>query len=86
MPTHPTFTDLTAPEERAFLIGLDDPGDGRWPIERSLAELARWPRPPGAVVVGSASQRRKQPDPTSYFGKGRAAELVEERAPPGSTC
>ena len=40
MPSHPTFTDLTAPEERAFLIGIDDPGDGRWPIDRSLAEPA----------------------------------------------
>ena len=32
--------DLTAPDERAFLIGLDDPGNGRWPVDRSLEELA----------------------------------------------
>ena len=32
--------DLTSPVERAFLIGLDDPGDHRWPVDRSLAELA----------------------------------------------
>ena len=32
--------DLTTPEERAFLIGLDDPSDGRWPVARSLVELA----------------------------------------------
>ena len=83
MPTHPSFTDLTAPAERAFLIGLDDPGDGRWPIERSLAELAALAETAGAVVVGSASQRRRTPDPTSYFGKGRAAELVDERAATG---
>jgi GTP-binding protein HflX len=83
MPAHPTLIDLTAPEERAFLIGLDDPGDGRWPIARSLAELAALAETAGAVVVGSASQRRKQPDPTSYFGKGRAAELVDERAATG---
>ena len=31
--------DLTAPVERAFLIGLDNPRDGRWPVGRSLAEL-----------------------------------------------
>jgi GTP-binding protein HflX len=83
MPTHPSFTDLTAPAERAFLIGLDDPSDGRWPIERSLAELAALAETAGAVVVGSASQRRTRPDPGSYFGKGRAAELVDERAATG---
>ena len=80
MPDRPSFIDLTAPEERAFLIGLDDPGDGRWPIERSLVELAALAETAGAVVVGSASQRRRHPDPASYFGKGRAAELVDERA------
>jgi len=37
----------------------------------------------GAVVVGSASQRRKRPDPASYFGTGRAAELADERAATG---
>jgi GTP-binding protein HflX len=83
MPSRSNFTDLTAPEERAFLIGVDDPGDGRWPIERSLAELAALAETAGAVVVGSASQRRRHPDPASYFGKGRAAELVDERAATG---
>ncbi|MEP6808180.1 MAG: GTPase HflX, partial [Chloroflexota bacterium] len=83
MPDRPSFIDLTAPEERAFLIGLDDPGDGRWPIERSLAELTALAETAGAVVVGTASQRRKHPDPASYFGKGRAAELVDERAATG---
>jgi GTP-binding protein HflX len=72
--------DLTAPVERAFLIGLDDPSDGRWPVARSLAELAALAETAGASVVGSASQRRTRPDPVWYFGKGRAAELVDEKA------
>ena len=83
MPSRPTLIDLTAPDERAFLIGLDSPADGGWPIERSLAELSALAETAGAVVVGSAWQRRAQPDPTSYFGKGRAAELVDERAATG---
>jgi len=78
---------LDAPTLRNYraeiLIGLDDPGDGRWPIERSLAELAALAETAGAVVVGSASQRRRTPDPASYFGKGRAADLVDERAATG---
>jgi GTP-binding protein HflX len=72
--------DLTLPTERAFLIGLDDPDDGRWPIARSLAELGALAEAAGATVVGSASQRRSQPDAVWYFGKGRAAELVDEKA------
>lgn len=72
--------DLTTPEERAYLIGLDDTADGRWPVSRSLEELGALAETAGAVVVGSASQRRSRPDPVWYFGKGRAAELVDERA------
>ncbi|MGI8999861.1 MAG: GTPase HflX, partial [Candidatus Limnocylindria bacterium] len=72
--------DLTLSAERAFLIGLDDPGDHRWPVERSLAELAALAETAGATVVGSASQRRPAADPVWYFGKGRAAELLDEKA------
>ena len=75
--------DLTQPEERAFLIGLDDPRDTRWPVARSLAELAALAETAGAVVVGTAFQRRAAPDPLWYFGKGRAAELVDEKAASG---
>jgi GTPase len=72
--------DLTTPVERAFLIGLDDPRDGRWPVSRSLDELAALAETAGAIVVGSAFQRRAGPDPVWYFGRGRAAELVDEKA------
>jgi GTP-binding protein HflX len=72
--------DLTAPTERAFLIGLDNPGNGRWPVDRSLEELGALAETAGASVVGSAFQRRSAPDPVWYFGKGRAAELVDEKA------
>ena len=72
--------DLTAPAERAFLIGIDDPANGRWPINRSLAELGALAETAGASVLGSAFQRRATPDPAWYFGKGRAAELVDEKA------
>jgi GTP-binding protein HflX len=72
--------DLTTPDERAFLIGLDDSDDRGWPVERSLAELAALAETAGASVVGSAFQRRPEADPVWYFGKGRAAELVDEKA------
>jgi GTPase len=80
MPDRAATIDLTAPLERAFLIGIDQPNSENWPIERSLAELAALADTAGATVVGSASQRRSAPDPVWYLGKGRAAELVDEKA------
>jgi GTP-binding protein HflX len=49
-------------------------------VQRSLAELAALAETAGATVVGSAFQRRSDPDPVWYFGKGRAAELIDEKA------
>ena len=72
--------DLTTPDERAFLIGLDDSDDRGWPVERSLAELAALAETAGATVVGSAFQKRPGADPVWYFGKGRAADLLDEKA------
>ena len=43
--------DLTIPVERAFVIGLDDPSDTRWPVGRSLAELGALAETAGATVV-----------------------------------
>ncbi len=80
MPDRTPMSDLTAPLERAFLIGIDEPASEKWPIERSLAELAALAATAGATVVGSVSQRRSAPDPVWYFGKGRAADLVDEKA------
>src|SRR5256714_6078390 len=81
MPDRERLIDLRVPEERAFLIGLDglrEPQQG-WPVERSLAELAALAETAGAAVVGTAFQRRAAADPLWYFGKGRAAELVDEK-------
>ena len=78
MPDRNRLIDLTIPEERAFLIGLDGKDHG-WPVARSLAELAALAETAGASVVGSAFQRRSEPDPLWYFGKGRAAELLDEK-------
>jgi GTP-binding protein HflX len=52
-------------------------------VSRSLAELGALAETAGATVVGSAFQRRPTPDPLWYFGKGRAAELVDEKAASG---
>jgi len=81
MPDRERLIDLRVPDERAFLIGLEglrEPAQA-WPVGRSLAELAALAETAGAAVVGTAFQRRAAPDPLWYFGKGRAAELVDEK-------
>ncbi|HEY7451659.1 MAG TPA: GTPase HflX [Candidatus Limnocylindria bacterium] len=77
--------EVTPPPERAFLVALESSGAERWPVERRLAELGALAMAAGAEVVGSASQKRAHPDPTWYLGKGRAAELADEKAMSGFT-
>ena len=73
--------DLTDPVERAFLIGLDNPRDGRWPVARARSRSsAPWPRRPAPPWSAAPSSAAPRPDPVWYFGKGRAAELVDEKA------
>jgi GTP-binding protein HflX len=45
--------------------------------ENSLRELAALAETAGAVVLAGVLQRRPMPDPTSYFGKGKAQELKD---------
>ncbi len=69
--------DWQKPQERAFLIAVNSKkADTHWSVEDSLAELASLAKTAGAEVVGTAVQQLEKPDPRTYFGKGRAEELV----------
>lgn len=66
--------------ERAVLVEVTPPGAD--PEER-LAELAALAWTAGVQVVGTALQKRDRPDPATYIGKGKVAEvreLARERA------
>ncbi len=69
--------DTRAPAERAYLVGLDQPR-ARFDAEDSLNELASLVEAAGAVVVGRTIQQRRTPDPHTWVGKGKAAELTAE--------
>jgi GTP-binding protein HflX len=69
--------DTRAPAERAYLVGLDQPR-ARFEAEDSLNELASLVEAAGAVVAGRTSQQRRTPDPHTWVGKGKAAELAAE--------
>jgi GTP-binding protein HflX len=47
------------------------------PDEPDLAELRELLRTAGAAVVGEMTQKRPEPDPDRYFGKGKLAELKQ---------
>ncbi len=62
--------------ERVILIGVWGQGTLEQ-AENSLRELAALAETAGAVVLAGVLQRRPMPDPTSYFGKGKAQELKD---------
>lgn len=59
--------------ERVVLIGVYSRGAAE--AENSLHELAALAETAGAVVLDGLLQRRPNPDPSTYFGKGKADEL-----------
>jgi GTPase len=69
-------------KERTFLVGVElDESRGFLSLDDSLLELSRLADTAGLHVVGQASQRLHRPDPKTYLGSGKVAEirdLVEE--------
>ena len=59
---------LTETAERAMLISTDS--------EDSLDELAALAETAGALVVSRVLQKRQRPDPGTFIGSGKAAELA----------
>jgi len=60
--------------ERVVLIGIYTQGT-TVDAENSLRELYALAETAGAVVLDGLLQRRAHPDPSTYFGKGKAEEL-----------
>lgn len=62
--------------ERAVLVGVDRPNIA-WPLESSLAELARLADTAGADAVATTTQRLDSPNPRTFVGSGKAEEIAE---------
>ncbi|WP_210508845.1 GTPase HflX [Naasia sp. SYSU D00057] len=69
--------------ERVILIGVHQQG-GTVDAENSLRELAALAETAGAVVLDGLLQRRPFPDPGTYLGSGKAAELRDRVAALGA--
>jgi GTP-binding protein HflX len=61
--------------EKIVLVGVAFPGRGEAEAETSLDELSRLVETAGADEVGRVVQKRDRPDPATYVGRGKAAEL-----------
>lgn len=64
-------------QENAYLVAVESRSgpNPAMPVEYSLRELARLVRTAGGTVSGRTSQRRVQPHPTLYIGRGKIDEI-----------
>ena len=69
--------------ERVVLIGIYSQGNAA-EAENSMRELSALAETAGAVVLDGLLQRRPNPDPSTYFGKGKALELRDVVAATGA--
>jgi GTPase len=78
--------DLAATTERALLIGAPRKGrSARHRTAEHLEELARLADTAGAEVVGEVVQQIERPNPATYLGKGKVAELTQTIADKDAT-
>jgi GTP-binding protein HflX len=71
-----TVTDLEVRIQRAFLVGVELPGMTGFEAERSLDELALLTDTAGAEPVDRELVNRRQIDPATFIGSGKATELA----------
>jgi GTP-binding protein HflX len=71
-----TITDLEVAVQRAFLVGVQQPGSTTEVEERSLDELALLTDTAGAEPVDRELVKRSRIDPTTFIGSGKAQELA----------
>lgn len=67
---------ISEEQEKAILVGLSLSDQETGDAEESLSELAALADTAGATVVGTISQKRGRPDPTTLIGKGKVEELA----------
>jgi len=76
-----TYDVIETVEERALLVGIKEGRASQsttgWTLEDSLAELRRLATTAGVSVVGTVTQRLEHPNPRTFVGAGKAAEIYD---------
>ncbi|XP_024040342.1 uncharacterized protein LOC18042163 isoform X3 [Citrus clementina] len=64
-------------QEKSYLVGVERKGGAEYlfVIEESLKELAQLADTAGLMVVGSTHQKLNSPNPRTYIGSGKVAEI-----------
>ncbi len=71
----------TQPErERAYLIGVQLPGTSHEVLTEQMRELSELTQTAGGEVVATDVQRREQIEPALFVGRGKVADIREQRA------
>jgi len=68
-------------KERAILVGVDltyPEKEELWSTDESLEELASLAETAGVNIASKVVQRRRNPDPKFYIGKGKVDEIREQ--------
>ena len=76
--------DIIRPVERAVVVGVQVPGVTDAEMDASLDELELLLDTAGAEVVDRVVQKRDAPDPATFIGGGKAAELRDLTASLGA--
>jgi GTP-binding protein HflX len=76
--------DIIRPVEAAVIVGVQLPGTTTAEVEASLDELEALLDTAGAEVVERVVQRRDAPDPATFIGGGKVAELADLAAAAGA--
>jgi GTP-binding protein HflX len=74
----PTLAGDVDVRERVVVVGTQLDGSSSTDVDQSLDELDALVRSAGGEVVGRIVQRRNKPDPATFIGKGKVAQVAEE--------
>ena len=85
MKTRESIKETLAPPERAYLVGVEWKAIPKgkytpdaWPADESLMELERLAATAGLEVVGQMVQKLDRPNPATFIGTGKVAQIAEQ--------
>ena len=64
-------------KQHAYLVALQQSFQRDWEVEDNLAELKELAQDAGLEVIDTFVQKKGQPEPATFIGRGKALELRE---------
>lgn len=73
-----SWEELETDEKTAFIVAIVRQNEASADVEASLDELERLADTAGIMVLGRYTQKRNQPERSTYFGRGWLNEIAEK--------